>query len=100
MAEPFTLEMFAPHIGSKFTMQCGNSGTVELELESVADLGSSARHIQFSIIFVGPQNAPLEQTIYRLDNSELGPMDLFLVPISKDPSGVRYEAIVNRGVES
>jgi hypothetical protein len=99
MAEGFTLEMFAPHAGSKFMMQNRNAGTMELELESVADLGSSARHIQFSMIFVGPQDAPLEQMTYRLDHTALGPIDLFLVPIGKDGTAVRYEAIVNRSVD-
>lgn len=99
MGEGFTLEMFAPQAGSKFLMRCGNKEAVELELESVNDLGSSARHIQCSLIFVGPQNAPIEQMIYRLDHPALGAMDLFLVPISKDQSGVRYEAIINRSLE-
>ena len=99
MAEGFTREMFAPHAGSKFTMNCRNTGAVELTLESVKDLGSSARHIQFSMIFVGPQNAPAAQGIYRLDHAELGALDLFLVPIGNDQKGVQYEAIVNRSIE-
>jgi len=90
--------MFAPHAGSKFAMQGGNSGTAEVELESVKDLGSSARHIQFSLIFLGPEEAPVAQGIYRLDHPALGALDLFLVPIGKDQSGVRYEAIVNRSI--
>src|SRR5262249_6742071 len=98
MAEGFTIEMFKPHTGSKFVMHCGTTGAVELELESVADLGSSARHIQFSMVFVGPQDAPLGQMTYRLDHPVLGALDLFLVPISKDQSGVRYEAVVNRSI--
>jgi len=99
MAVQFTMEMFAPHTGSKFTMHCGNTGAAELILESVKDLGSSARHIQFSMIFTGPQNAPLKQGIYRLDHSELGTLDLFLVPIGSDKNGVQYEAIVNRSMD-
>ena len=99
MAAQFTMEMFVPHTGSKFTMHSGNTGAEELILESVNDLGSSARHIQFSMIFTGPQNAPLKQGIYRLDHSELGALDLFLVPLGKDQNGVQYEAIVNRSMD-
>src|SRR5215470_19230962 len=99
MTEAFTMEMFAPQAGSKFTMDCGNTGAVELTLDSVSDLGSSARHIQFSMVFSGPQNAPLKQGIYRLEHSELGALDLFLVPIGSDKNGVQYEAIVNRSMD-
>lgn len=99
MAEAFTPEMFAPHAGSKFLMNRGNSETLELELENIKDLGSSARHIQFSMVFLGPQNAPIEQKIYRLDHPVLGALDLFLVPIGRDQKGVQYEAIINRSVE-
>jgi len=99
MAEQFTMEMFAPQAGSKFTMPCGNTGAVELTLDSINDLGSSARHIQFSMVFSGPQNAPLKQGIYRLEHGALGTLNLFLVPIGKDQKGVQYEAIVNRSIE-
>ena len=99
MAAQFTMEMFVPHKGSKFTMHCGNTGAAELILESVNDLGSSARHIQFSMVFSGPQNAPLKQGIYRLEHGALGTLNLFLVPIGKDQKGVQYEAIVNRSIE-
>jgi len=99
MVEAFTMEMFAPQAGSKFTMDCGNTGAVELTLDSVNDLGSSARHIQFSMIFSGPQNSPLKQGIYRLEHGKLGTLNLFLVPIGKDQNRVQYEAIVNRSIE-
>ena len=91
--------MFAPHVGTKFQMSCGNSQTLELELQSVNDLGSSARNIQFSMVFLGPQNAPIEQMIYRLEHPALGPLDLFLVPIGRGQNGVQYEAIVNRSID-
>jgi hypothetical protein len=35
----------------------------------------------------------LPQRIYRLEHDELGALDLFLVPIGRDDSGVRYEAV-------
>jgi hypothetical protein len=99
MAEGFTIDVFAPHAGSKFMMNGRDSQAVELELESVTDLGSSARHIQFSLIFIGPQEAPIEQRIYRLDHPALGSLELFLVPIGRDQKGVQYQAVFNRNVE-
>ena len=102
MAQEFTRELFEPHIGSNFTMKLENAGAAEFELklESIKDLGSSARHIQFSMIFTGPQDGPLRQGIYRIQHRVLGDLDLFLVPVGKDQNGVQYEAIVNRSVSS
>ena len=35
----------------------------------------------------------LPQRIYRLEHAELGGLDLFLVPIGRDASGITYEAV-------
>lgn len=99
MTEFFTIDTFSGHVNTKFVMHHGDSQTAELELISVTDVGSSARQTQFSLVFLGPDAAPLAQGIYRIDHDELGPMDLFLVPIGRDKSGVRYEAIFNRVFE-
>lgn len=96
MPETFTIEMFAGHENSKFQMHYGDSQTAELDLVSVTDVGSSERQKQFSLVFLGPLEAPISQGVYRLDHDKLGALDLFLVPISRDNKGVRYEAIFNR----
>ena len=99
MPEFFTIDMFSGHVGTKFLMHCGESQTAELELQSVRDVGSSARQQQFSLVFLGPENAPLAQGIYRVGHDALGELSLFLVPIGKDNSGVSYEAVFNRVIE-
>src|SRR5262245_54115618 len=91
-----TVDTFSSHLNSKFQMHYGDSQTAELELISVTDVGSSPRQIQFSLIFLAPETAPVWQSIYRLDHDELGTLNLFLVPIGKDRQGVQYEAIINR----
>jgi len=97
MTDVFTIDTFSGHVGSKFLMSYGDSQTAEVELLSVTDLGSSPRQMQFSLIFVGP--GPVAQGTYRLGHDALGALDLFLVPIGKDESGVRYEAVFNRVFE-
>lgn len=99
MPEIFTMEMFEGHQNSKFLMHYGNSQTAELELVSVKDVGSSERQKQFSLKLLGPSEAPISQGIYRVDHDKLGALDLFLVPIARDTSGVTYEAVFNRVVE-
>ena len=99
MPEIYTIEIFEGHQNSKFQMHYGDSQTAELELVSVDDVGSSERQKQFSLRFLGPMEAPILQGIYRVDHDKLGPLDLFLVPIARDKTGVSYEAVFNRMVE-
>ena len=100
MPEILTIEMFEGHQNSKFQMHYGDSQTADLELVGVKDVVSSERQKQFSLRFLGPMEAPILQGIYRLDHDTLGSLDLFLVPIARDNTGVSYEAIFNRMVES
>lgn len=95
MIETATIETFSQLTNKKFVMHFGDSQSTALELVNVADVGSSDRQIQFSLVFVG-RNAPVMQGIYRLDHDELGALDLFLVPIGMDQNGVQFEAIFNR----
>ena len=95
MTESPTIETFSQLSNKKFVMHFGESQSTELELVNVADVGSSDRQIQFSLVFVG-RNAPVMQGIYRLEHGELGTFDLFLVPIGMDQNGIQFEAIFNR----
>ena len=99
MPEIFTIEIFEGHQNSKFQMHYGESQSAEVELVTAKDAGSSERQKQFSLVFKAPCDAPILQGIYRVDHEKLGNLDLFLVPISRDQSGVRYEAIFNSVVE-
>lgn len=99
MTEFFTMDTFTGHVNTKFLMHYGDSQTAELELTSVADVGSSPRQIQFSLLFQGPIHAPIAQGIYKLEHDKLGALDIFLVPVGKDTKGVEYQAIFNRPVE-
>jgi hypothetical protein len=98
MPDIFTIEMFEEQLNTKFQMHYGDTQSAELQLITVTDVGSSERQKQFSLVFRGPYEAPIIQGIYRVDHATLGNLDLFLVPISRDASGVRYEAIFNRVV--
>lgn len=99
MTEFFTMDTFSGHVGTRFLMHYGDSRTAELELISVSDVGSSPRQIQFSLEFQGPGDAPIAQGIYRIEHNTLGALELFLVPIGRNQTGVRYEAIFNRALE-
>src|SRR2546425_52159 len=93
-----TIETFSEHLNSKFQTHYGDSHKMELELLSVNDVGSTPRQIQFSLVFLAPENAPLSQGIYRLAHEKLGTFNLFLVPIAKDKRGVQYIANITAEV--
>ncbi|HEX8650772.1 MAG TPA: hypothetical protein VF708_08015 [Pyrinomonadaceae bacterium] len=96
MIEKFTLDTFTPHLNSTFRIKQGDTVALELQLVGTTDVGTTPRQIQFSIVFRGPQNPYLVQSIYRLEHDQLGAFDLFLVPIKRDQEGMHYEAIFNR----
>jgi hypothetical protein len=99
MTEFFTVDTFSDHVNTRFLMHYGDAQSAELELLSVTDVGSSAQQAQFSLVFLGPNEAPIGQGTYRIVHDKLGALDLFLVPIGMDKTGVRYEAIFNRVFE-
>jgi hypothetical protein len=85
---------FEAKVGELFYLG-SESGSVPLALEEARPLGDSLRPGgAFSLVFLGPADPLLPQAIYRL-NFDGEPHDVFLVPIARDASGTRYEAIFN-----
>ena len=83
----------------------GSYATLEVELADVTEFTgrlSGPSRQPFSVLFRGPLRPVLPQGIYRLENDQLGALDLFIVPIGPDektgPDGppmtaMRYEAV-------
>jgi hypothetical protein len=42
----------------------------------------------------GPVTPVLPQRIYRLQQAELGTVELFIVPLGPDERGIRYQAVL------
>lgn len=82
---------YSAQVKSVFEAEVGTS-VVELTLESVSDSTSEGPYVRFALEFSGPQPA-LAQATYRLRHEVLGAHDVFLVPVSEDASGARYEAV-------
>jgi hypothetical protein len=95
MLDKVTRQTFEPLQGQRFTLTDGANPALDLELVAVAGNGlkGAAAREQFSLHFRGPLSPQLPQKIYRLTHDQLGVMDIFLVPIARDPSGMTYEAI-------
>lgn len=94
MLDKLTKETFEPRKGETFTLSADHDG-VELELAHVRGTGlqGKAAREQFSLQFHGPREPLLPQKIYRLENAEIGALEIFLVPVARDDEGATYEAV-------
>ena len=95
MVDLFKYEDFEPHLHSQFAMTVGGA-TTSLELIAMERLPHPAPSRQpFSLLFKGAATTVWPQGIYHLSHANLDHLEIFLVPIGRDDSGVRYEAIFN-----
>ena len=97
MLEQLTIESFEPHVGTSFWAEFPNGSKVELRLVRTAKVMESEvarldRH-PFSLFFIGPRSALLEQQIYHLTHPAMDALDIFLVPVGEDAETFKYEAV-------
>lgn len=88
---------FLPYLHRTFCIRLEGMEPIELELISVTETGqrlSPEARQPFSLHFLGPVSPQyLLQHIYRLEQEEMGELDLFLVPLGPELRRMRYEAI-------
>ena len=69
---------------------------VALTVDAVEVLGPGfERPEAFSVLFTGPDDAPLPQQMFGLGHERLDDAEVFLVPIRRDERGFHYEAVFN-----
>lgn len=98
MLDQLTAEDFRACLHGHFQLTApGVDASWELSLAEVSDIGdgSGPRAQPFSLIFRAPAGVYLPQQIYRLQNEDMGAMELFLVPLQPDAEGGRLQAIFN-----
>ena len=87
---------FAAHLGQHFRIQLDGIEPIDLELVSAQESGEAAngKRQPFTLLFLGSESPRyLLQHIYRLHHSEMGELDVFIVPIGPEGKRMRYEAI-------
>ena len=93
-----TEQEFSRHLNSTFKLNLEDH-TLELKLVEVKAYmpgkNEQAGMERFSIYFDGPGDTRLPQSVYSLTHEQMGQFDIFLVPISGDEKGFRYEAVFN-----
>ncbi|HRI04245.1 MAG TPA: hypothetical protein PLL77_10930 [Pyrinomonadaceae bacterium] len=80
---------------SIFTASNGEGKDFEICLVSVEEIVSNDFQENFTLLFRAEPDVGTQQGIYVLKHEELGEMDLFLVPIKKDETGLYFEAVFN-----
>lgn len=98
MSDNLTEKEFSQHLNSTFQVKFVD-GELPLELVEVKSYPASPSEQsgmeRFSVFFDGPRDLRLPQATYQLQHPEMGDVDIFLVPISGDEKGIRYEAVFN-----
>lgn len=92
-----TYDDFAGRVGEPFVLVDDDQVVLELVEASVSpEAGGQGpggeRRQQFSLVFRGPLAPTLRQGTYPLRQADGSVLDLFLVPLGPDASGMRYEA--------
>ena len=91
-----TREAFEPFLETSFRVLGGDGLAFEAELIEVSPMGETVGPTgrqAFSVVLRGPTTETPEQGMYQLEHSEIGNIDLFLVPIGPDHKGMKYEAV-------
>ncbi|NEP11977.1 MAG: hypothetical protein F6J92_40210 [Symploca sp. SIO1A3] len=88
LGEPFQL-----HLEPELTLTLELIEATLLRRRELGEDEESIRQEPFSLLFRGPLKMELPQRIYHLEHSQLGRLDIFLVPIARKQDGMRYEAI-------
>jgi hypothetical protein len=101
MLENFTVDTFAPLVGSVFVVHVDTTNVLDLQLLEAVPIGGpdSTAAIPgrrpFSLSFRGPRTPVMVQRIYRMDHPTLGSFEVFLVPVGSDEQGMLYELVFN-----
>jgi hypothetical protein len=91
-----TYDTFQGRTGQRF--RDAETGA-ELELTSVEDTSALVRNVPeghrapFSLLFRGPGDTLLPQSVRTLAHDELGELGIFLVPVAQSPDGYEYQAV-------
>lgn len=85
---------FEAQVNTNFKMFV-DENAFDLTLVEFKSIISNQRQECYSLLFHAPQDAPVYQSMFRLEHETLGAMDIFLVPVKKDEGGIKYEAVFN-----
>jgi hypothetical protein len=95
VSEILTKEVFSENLNTRFRIPMPAGNAAELDLVEVVETMSTPRQQQFSVVFRGSLDYLLPQGTYHMEHEKMGEIDLFIVPVGKEPDGFLYEAVFN-----
>ena len=99
MPADLTEKEFSKHVNTTFRAQLDGGLQAELKLDEVKGYpghpGDQQGMERFSIYFKGPTEPHLPQQSYTLQHDLMGEFEIFIVPLSRNDQGSRYEAVFN-----
>lgn len=98
MLDQLTHTDFERYLDTIFTLYTSEKDVFDARLIRVETIGRKPEDTRqrwaYSLIFHIPEKKRyLVQKVYQLTHPDMGNLDLFLVPLGPDESGVRYEAV-------
>ena len=100
MSQAPSMATFAKLVKSSFRLRLEPETSIEVELTEFKQMAATAGYEQFSLVFQGPADAPMGQSIYELEQEGTGTFEIFLVPVAVNEIGVLYEAAFVKRSES
>jgi hypothetical protein len=95
--EILTIEQFDDKIGQTFALDEADTPAIPLTLTEAKTLRNyaNAKREPFSLLFTSQGDFVLPQRMYALRHEVLGPLSIFLVPLSHEGGTTTYQAIFN-----
>jgi hypothetical protein len=95
--ELLTIELFDDKVGQTFALDETEAPAIPLTLIEAKPLRNyaNAKREPFSLLFTSQGQFVLPQRIYALRHDVLGPLSIFLVPLSHEAGITTYQAIFN-----
>lgn len=90
-----TRDAFAAAVNSSFNVSVTGDAPAEFTLVECRSVLSNERQECYSLLFRAPAEQPPIQETYVLENDKLGRLNLLLVPIRRDESGIYFEAVMH-----
>lgn len=96
--DKFTRQTFLPFLNNLFTVKFESGESLELTLNAVEQLSKhyDKSDNSFTLAFVGPNEHPLQQSLYHFEHETLGKFPLFLVPVAQNENNFIYESVFAR----
>ena len=99
MPATLTANEFSKHVNTNFRATLDVETQADLELVDLKTYTSKHEEQdgmeRFSVYFTGPADPHLPQKLYAIQHDEMGEFEMFLVPLSRNENGSRYEAVFN-----